>query len=293
MIESVCLMNLNTQDTIVIDKSDSDFVLDTPDFGTVKGTHNSYRYVNQIGVCIDSTTLNDRSISISGWVIGDTYDILEINKAKLNHVVNPLQTIRAIVLDSYRIDFKPDYSVKYSTSYAQNNEVLCKFLIQGTCADPLFTMVSSQGALIASTIPKFKFPLIIPTDGILLGLREPALLMDIKNPGDIETGMIITLACSTAAVKNPILYNLTSGYAIRVLKSMEPGETIIISTVMGKKFIHGIIDSTELNYLKYFDFSTSWLQLIPGINTIKYDAAENPQNLEVSIRYQPKFLEVQ
>ena len=96
-------------------------------------------------------------------MIGDTYDELKANKEVLNRLVNPLHPIDAVVQGKYKLTFKPDYSVKYSVSYEENNEVLCKFLIQGTCADPMFTTKDKQSALIASIIPKFRFPLIITT----------------------------------------------------------------------------------------------------------------------------------
>ena len=110
-------------------------------------------------------------MAISGWVIGDDYDELKVNKEILNRLVNPLHTIDAVVQDKYKLTFKPDFSVKYSVSYEENNEVLCKFLIQGTCADPMFTTKDKQTALIASIIPKFRFPLVIPQNkGLLMGL---------------------------------------------------------------------------------------------------------------------------
>lgn len=293
MIESLILTNTVTLQSVVLDKDNSYFVLDEADLGTVEGTHHSYKYVSQVGVYIDSTTLEQRTVAISGWVIGDTYDELRENKKILNRLVNPLHPIDAVIQEKYKLTFKPDYSVKYSVSYKENNEVLCKFLIQGTCADPMFTTKDKQSALIASTIPKFRFPLVIPQGtGILMGLREPSLLATLNNGGDIDTGLLVTFSC-TSTVTNPSLLNVDTREFIKVNKTMSAGEQIVISTGSGEKYIKGIVDGVEYNYFKYMDFDSTWLQLHTGENTLKYDADSNVAGLEVLISFLPKYLEVQ
>lgn len=293
MIESLVLTNTVTLQSVLLDKDNSELVLDEADLGTVEGTHHSYKYVSQVGVYIDSTTLEQRVVAISGWVIGNTYDELKANKAVLNKLINPLHTVEAVVQDKYKLNFKPDFSVKYSASYEENNEVLCKFLIQGTCADPMFTTKDKQTALIASIIPKFRFPLVIPQNkGILMGLREPSLLATLNNGGDIDTGLLITFSC-TSTVTNPSLLNVDTREFIKINKTMSAGEQIIVSTGSGEKYIKGIVSGEVSNYFKYMDFDSTWLQLHTGENILKYDADDNVDGLEVLISFLPKYLEVQ
>lgn len=293
MIESLILTNTVTLQSVLLDKDNSEFVLDEVDLGTVEGTHHSYKYVSQVGVYIDSTTLEQRTVSISGWVIGNTYGELKLNKEALNRLTNPLHSIDVLIQEKYKLTFKPDYSVKYSVSYEENNEVLCKFLIQGTCADPMFTTKDKQSALIASIIPKFRFPLVIPQNtGILMGLREPSLLTTLNNGGDIDTGLLVTFSC-TSTVTNPSLLNVDTREFIKINKVMSAGEQIIISTGSGEKYIKGIVNGVEYNYFKYMDFDSTWLQLHTGENTLKYDADNNVDGLEVLISFLPKYLEVQ
>lgn len=293
MIDSLVLTNTVTLQSVLLDKDNSELVLDEADLGTVEGTHHSYKYVSQVGVYIDSTTLEQRVVAISGWVIGNTYDELKANKGVLNKLINPLHTVEVIVQDKYKLDFKPDFSVKYSASYEENNEVLCKFLIQGTCADPMFTTKDKQTALIASIIPKFRFPLVIPqNNGILMGLREPSLLATLNNSGDIDTGLLITFSC-TSTVTNPSLLNVDTREFIKINKTMSAGEQIIVSTGSGEKYIKGIVSGEVSNYFKYMDFDSTWLQLHTGENILKYDADDNVDGLEVLISFLPKYLEVQ
>lgn len=293
MIESLILTNTTTLQSVLLDKDNSVLVLGEVDLGTVTGTHHSYKYVNQVGVYIDSTSLEQRTIAINGWVTGDSYAELKSNREVLNHLINPLHTVDIVVQDKYKLSFKPDFSVQYSAAYEENNEVLCKFLIQGTCADPMFTTKDKQAALVASIIPKFRFPLVIPkTAGILMGLREPSLLANLNNGGDIDTGMLITFSC-TSTVTNPSLLNVNTREFIKIDKMLSVGEQIIISTGSGEKYVKGVTNGVESNYFKYMSFDSTWLQLHTGENIFKYDADDNVDGLEVLISFYPKYLEVQ
>lgn len=293
MIESITLKNLVTNQSILIDKTTSDWVLGEIDLGTVEGSHHSYKYVNQVGVYIDSTSLEERAVSIPGWVIGENFADMKNNMTVLNRLVNPQHELELTLFDQYVLRFKPDYSIKYATPYEENNEVLCQFLIQGTCADPMFSTKRGILTPIASILPKFHFPLIIPQGkGIILGLRQPDLLATIVNDGDIDTGMVIEFSCNTTVV-NPSLLHVGTQEFVKINKTITPGETITVSTVSGNKYVRGYHDGQTENYFKYWDWDSTWLQMYRGVNVLKYDADEGVDGLSVSVTFTPKLLEVQ
>ena len=293
MIESITLKNLVTNQSILIDKTTSDWVLGEIDLGTVEGSHHSYKYVNQVGVYIDSTSLEERAVSIPGWVIGENFADMKNNMTVLNRLVNPQHELELTLFDRYVLRFKPDYSIKYATPYEENNEVLCQFLIQGTCADPMFSTKSGILTQIARILPKFHFPLIIPQGkGIILGLRQPDLLATIVNDGDIDTGMVIEFSCNTTVV-NPSLLHVGTQEFVKINKTITPGETITVSTVSGNKYVRGYHDGQTENYFKYWDWDSTWLQMYRGVNVLKYDADEGVDGLAVSVTFTPKLLEVQ
>lgn len=293
MIESITLKNLVTNQSILIDKTTSDWVLGEIDLGTVEGNHHSYKYVNQVGVYIDSTSLEERAVSIPGWVIGEDLADMKDNMTVLNRLVNPQHELELTLFDQYVLRFKPDYSIKYATPYEENNEVLCQFLIQGTCADPMFSTKNGILTQIALVLPKFHFPLIIPKDkGIILGLRQPNLLATIVNDGDIDTGMVIEFSCNTTVV-NPSLLHVETQEFIKINKTITPGETITVSTVSGNKYVKGYHDGQTENYFKYWDWDSTWLQMYRGVNVLKYDADSGVEGLAVSVSFTPKLLEVQ
>lgn len=293
MIESITLKNLVTNQSILIDKTTSDWVLGEIDLGTVEGNHHSYKYVNQVGVYIDSTSLEERAVSIPGWVIGEDLADMKDNMTVLNRLVNPQHELELTLFDQYVLRFKPDYSIKYATPYEENNEVLCQFLIQGTCADPMFSTKNGILTQIALVLPKFHFPLIIPKDkGIILGLRQPNLLATIVNDGDIDTGMVIEFSCNTTVV-NPSLLHVGTQEFVKINKTITPGETITVSTMSGNKYVRGYHDGQTENYFKYWDWDSTWLQMYRGVNVLKYNADSGVEGLAVSVSFTPKLLEVQ
>ena len=269
MIESITLKNLVTNQSILIDKTTSDWVLGEIDLGTVEGSHHSYKYVNQVGVYIDSTSLEERAVSIPGWVIGENFADMKDNMTVLNRLVNPQHELELTLFNQYVLRF------------------------QGTCADPMFSTKSGILTQIASILPKFHFPLIIPQGkGIILGLRQPDLLATIVNDGDIDTGMVIEFSCNTTVV-NPSLLHVGTQEFVKINKTITPGETITVSTVSGNKYVRGYHYGQTENYFKYWDWDSTWLQMYRGVNVLKYDADEGVDGLAASVTFTPKLLEVQ
>lgn len=293
MIDSVTIVNTNTKSSVVIDTLDSLYVLGDVDLGTIQGTHNSYKYYDQVGAYIESTFLEQRSVSISGWVVGDTYEQIRLSKKVLNSLINPKELLQLIVYDAYVLEFKPDFTIQYAVPYSENNEVLCKFLIQGTCPDPMFKSYNPVSSQISAVSPQFHFPLAIPQDsGVIMGIKEYSPIVTLSNPGEVDTGIIIEMTC-TSSVTNPKILNVDTGEYIKLNKVVSSNEKIVISTIDGEKYVHGIVGGSESNYFQYRDWGSSWLRLQPGINNIQYEADENAQALEIVISFQARYLEVQ
>ena len=303
MVENITLLNTVTNASLELDKVTTPYyVLDDVDWGQVKSTHHQYKYVNQVGVYITGTSLETRDVSVTGWIIASSEQQMTGRKKILNRFVNPQQPV-ILYYKSYKITFNPNGSVKYGASYAENNDVICKFMIEGLCSDPLFKSQSENKNAAATTVGLFHFPLIIGLPGteqsndngyptIMFGLRKPSLIVDIYNKGAVATGIRIVFK-ATATIKNPSLINVDTQQYFKINKTMVAGEEVVIDTNVGKKKIRGYLNGVEYNYFKYIDFGSKWLQLEVGDNLFRYDAEENMNGLEVYIYYYDRFLEVQ
>lgn len=297
MVEGIKLQNVETRAVLTLDMvSTPDFILNSVDWDAVESTHHSFKYVNQIGVYVTGTSLETRSVTIQGWVIAENESMMTIRKTTLNRFFNPQQAVDLFYKD-YVLRFLPNTSIRYSTVIAENNEVICKFKVEGYCPDPLFSEQVESKVAAASTQAMFHFPLIIsetpnPPGGIIFGLRQPSLIVTVTNNGAVDVGMKIVFRAS-GTLTNPSLIEVNTQKFFKVNKTMVAGEEITIDTIIGEKKIEGYLNGITSNYFKYRDLDSEWLQLKVGDNLFRYDADQNVGNLEVYIYYNNKYLEVQ
>ena len=297
MVERIVLRKVRNSQELVLDMvSTPDYVLKSVDWGTIQGTHRTYKYVNQVGATISGTSLETRPITIEGWVVAQSEVLMTKLKNKLNGFVNPQDAIDLIYKD-YTIRFLPDETVKYAVEYNENNDAFCKFIITGTAPNPLFSSVNEMQVVFATTIPKFHFPFVIseslPEKGVIFGSRTDNLIVNALNDGSVPVGMRIIFKAK-GDVTNPKLINVMTQEQFVLNKSLVAEEEVEINTNVGEKSVIGKIGSNKQNnYYMYKDIDSSWLQLEVGDNLFRYDADEGLDNLEIYVYFYNRFLEVQ
>lgn len=297
MVEKITLRRVKDSEELVLDMvSTPHYILKSVDWGTIKGTHHSYKYVNQVGVTVTNTSLSTRDISIEGWIVANDEKHMTALKKKLNAFINPQEEIDLFYSD-YMIRFIPDESVKYPKDAKENNEVFCKFQIDGTCPNPLFSNVYETNKSFAATIPKFHFPLIIakglPEGGVVFGERTLSLFANVINKGTVSVGMRIVFKANGSVI-NPKLINVDTQEELVINKTLVAGEEVEVNTNIGEKGVKGKIGNSDFeNYFMYKSINSSWLQLAVGNNLFRYDAEEGIDNLDVIVHFNNKFLEVQ
>ena len=297
MVENIVFKRVDSNEELALSMTDTPFyILNNVDWGVVQGTHHSYKYVNQIGVSITSTSLKERSITVTGWIIADTEEEMDERKQFLNRYFDPRYEID-VMYKGYFLRFVPDNTVKYGTSEKENNDTIVQFQIKGTCADPLFSEINGSKETIAATIATFHFPLIMSTNlyerGLVFGYRQPSLTAKVTNKGAVEVGMKIVFK-AIGELTNPRLIDVDTREFVAIEKSMVAGEEIVINTNVGEKSIQGKIGNEDYsNYFMYKDLDSTWLQLRLGDNLFRYDADSGLDNLEVYLYFYNKYLEVQ
>ena len=297
MVENIVFKRVDSNEELALSMTDTPFyILNNVDWGVIQGTHHSYKYVNQIGVSITSTSLKERSITVTGWIIADTEEEMDERKQFLNRYFDPRYEID-VMYKGYFLRFVPDNTVKYGTSEKENNDTIVQFQIKGTCADPLFSEINGSKETIAATIATFHFPLIMSTNlyerGLVFGYRQPSLTAKVTNKGAVEVGMKIVFK-AIGELTNPRLIDVDTREFVAIEKSMVAGEEIVINTNVGEKSIQGKIGNEDYsNYFMYKDLDSTWLQLRLGDNLFRYDADSGLDNLEVYLYFYNKYLEVQ
>lgn len=297
MVERIILKKVKNQEELILDMvSTPDYVLKSVDWGTIQSTHHTYKYVNQVGVTISGTSLETRPVVIEGWIVAHNDAIMTQLKRKLNGFVNPQDAIDLFYND-YMIRFMPDETVKYALSRNENNDMFCKFIITGTCPNPLFSSANETQVVFATTMPSFHFPLILsedlPEKGVIFGNRTDSLIVNALNEGSVPIGMRIVFKAKGDVV-NPKLINIVTQEQFVLNKSLVAEEEVEINTNTGEKSVKGRIgNDKQNNYYMYKDIDSTWLKLDVGDNLFRYDADNGLDNLEIYVYFYNQFLEVQ
>lgn len=305
MINNIKLQNTVSRAILELDTIETPFyVLGVTDWNTVTGKHHTHKFFNQTGVSVSSTSIEERSIEIQGWIVAEEEIAMASRKQTLNHFINPRQLISMEYLQ-YRLNFLPTQSIRYTPAWEDNNEVVCRFMITGMAPDPRWADSNETIVPAAATIPTFHFPLIIapqphdippeppyPAGGVVFGYREPSLFITIRNESSVPVGMRI-LFKAYGTLLNPRLINVLNGEFFGLNIEMHGGDTATVITELGQKSVRGTIDGTNQNLFPYRDIGSSWLQLEVGDNIFTYSADEGLDNLDIYIFYYNRYLEVQ
>ncbi|NFC75138.1 phage tail family protein, partial [Clostridium botulinum] len=231
----------------------------------------SSKGMRQDGSTNTGNTLDDRNIVIQGAII----DNKEINREKLLSIINPKLQAKLIYTDG---NIKKYVECKVETAPVIPKENNSKFQMSFLCNNPYWKDYIDSKVNIALWKGDFHFPLVIPQGkGITMGHREPSLIVNVLNNGQVKTGMIIEFF-ARGTLKNPSLFNVNTREFIKINKAMAAGEKFIINTNYSKKKILQELNGVTTDILNYLDIEgggDTSIQLNVGDNLFRYNADSN------------------
>ena len=281
------LINLVTNEELDFDNKI--FIQSEKELSYIDATHYSSQAIGQHGSYYTNTTMQPRTISIVGYVSA-TFEDFQSIKRFLHRFVNPTHEFK-IIRNDKAIKGYPTSTVRFSHNQTEAYAGLYKFMIDIYCPTPFWGDVSDTRALISYWTGDFKFPLSITKPGIPMGHKNPELIVNVNNQGDIDTGMKIQFK-ALGSCNNPSLFNVNTREFIKINRNMVAGEIITINTNYGEKKITRYLDGDTSEFMNYLDLDSTFLQLAPGDNLFRYDAETNLNNLQVVIDYNPRYLGV-
>lgn len=269
------------------------------DFSNLTATVN-YSDSGSDGANYQSTNLNIRDFDIPFYIDieTDSKQWIEDTRAQAFRVFNPK-------LNPFRVDFVTDGDYEYyvmanlegAPSFPPGIETETEGwqigLLQFTADDPHIYQKAITTVQVALWQGTFKFPLVIPKDvGITMGVRAQSLIVNVFNQGNSDTGMLIRFK-ALSSVSNPSLININTYEELNLTIDMESGDEIEVSTYKGKRTIMLIRNNVKTDIFNSLDFLTSeFLQLTPGDNLLRYDAASGIDGLEVTIIFTARYVGV-
>lgn len=282
---------INTVNNKEIDFDGENILLSERESSGIDADH-SLSSGNYNGAMYMGGRLRERNMSLIGC-LNISPSRFQVEKRKLCSIINPLHLVR-VINESYTIEGYPVSTVKFAYNDEENITGLYKFVIDIVCPDPYWKDITKNKSEIALWKGMFHFPLLIPKQkGIIMGLKQPSLIVNVYNKGHVETGMMIEFRAK-GTLSNPSLFNVNTRESIKINKSMVAGEVIKVNTNYGEKRIENILNGVTTNILNLIDLGggDTFLQLDVGDNLLRYDADINPSNLEINIYFSPKYLGV-
>ena len=268
-------------------------VINVEGLGAPDGRINSVESPNLHGSTVNSTKATQRFITMALLVQG--VDVVGDQARKELYKFFPVAKKISFGVKTDTRDVTIDMWVESNPmkmfSKKENTE------IKLVSENPWFRSVSKEVITFSGSIPLFEFPfsnesLVEPL--IVFGEELSYISQDVVYDGDVETGVEIELFIAGDVSGTINLYNPAYGQSLEidcsVLESilggpLTIGDSIHISTVVGKKSLTLTRNGISYNALHSLNMHPDWITLYPGVNTIVYDATTGSDNLQFSMSY--------
>ena len=169
--------------------------------------------------------------------------------------------------------------------------VLRAAVISLICTDPYFTDAEETIKIeMSQWYDDWEFECEIPEEGMEFGHRETDTIKQVDNESTKDVGITITLEADDEVV-NPIIYNQTTNETLKLLCTMLPNDMITIKTVEGEITVELLRNGVVIDYNYTVDEDNDgYIQLVMGMNVIKYDADAGVEYLNVKFEYKNQYM---
>lgn len=247
--------------------------------------------MNQDGRKYLGNNFDIKEMTLDFTIVADTKEELIKNRIKVEQAFNPKLGQGTLIYEGLNFTRIIKCIPEKIPVFKENKLLLQQGLINLVAHNPFWKNEYQSKEEIALWQGDFSFDLEILENGIEFGHREPSLIVNVNNPGDVECGIKVEFK-ALATVINPSILNVNTQEYIKINKTMIANESITVTTGYGEKKVESNLNGVIANAFNYIDLNSTFLQLNTGDNLLRYNADENIDNLEVSIYYTPLYLGV-
>lgn len=231
----------------------------------------------QTGSTIGSQSVQPKDITVNGAALAAA----EANRRGILACVLPGVSGRLTVVqngESWYIEGVPKRTPDFS-----DGSIVQAFQFVLHCPYPYWRSTAGGSTQVAGLAKLFRFPCSLAGTWYISKYSE-SLFTVVENEGALAMEFDAVFTASSE-VTDPELYHVERGTYIKLNKVMAAGETITVSTAYGRKGVMlRLADGTLANGFKYLDVGSDLnMQMDPGANTIRCDAANNREGLSVKI----------
>lgn len=247
----------------------------------IKSTKSPY----QDGSSFVDVQLTERPLPMVGFINAKNQQDLYQRRRDLTRILNPkLGPGKLVYTNSFRsyvIDAIPEEGPAFGERFV--NAVM--FTVNFIANDPYWKDQTQTVKGLRFEAGGMTFPLRLPTRFAFAAYRGTFV-----NGGDVETPVEIHYK---GPAENPIVESETTGEYIKVNYELDYNQTLIISTEFGNKRVEVLNDDgSRTNVFYWIDLGSSFFQLQPGQNILKYssDRDSDQQLAEVTVYWHNRYL---
>lgn len=227
--------------------------------------------INQTGATIQSTNIQPRPVTITGFLVGD---MQAVNKEKLLSVVRPDLGGR-LYADDFYLNVWPT-----ATPTIEAKEHSAKFQLSLLAAYPYWCKDDSAATVLSGINPLFKFPWNISREYQFGAIKETKFV-NVFNKGQVPVPFTATFTASGDVV-NPSITNATTGKFLKIKKTLVSGERLEVKITHERTYVTSSVDGDCRGALS---LSSNLFELGVGDNVLKPEAESGLYNMQVNIDF--------
>lgn len=253
-------------------EADNGYIINKPQgIDTVTISHSEAQGINQTGSTIQSSNVQSRPVTVSGYMIGAQQ---LANKTRLLSVIRP-DLSGKLYADDYYLNVRPT-----STPAIEPLREFAAFQFSLLAAYPYWQRDENASATLSGIAKRFKFPWNISRN-YRFGEVIAAQFINLINDGQVPIPFTVTFTAKSTVVSPKLIEAATNEYLL-VNKTLVPGEKVTVQITHERTYVNSTVDGECRGAL---DLGSSFFRLKVGDNVIKPDATSGKSDLQVDIDY--------
>lgn len=258
-------------DSVVFDYAGGFLINKPTGIDTLAVTLSQAKGINQTGATIQSTNIQPRPVTITGYFVGD---MQPEKKEKLISVIRP-DLGGKLYADDFYLNVWPT-----ATPTIEARTQGARFQLSLLAAYPYWCKDDSAETVLSGIQKLFKFPWNL-SRSYQFGKFMETKFMNVHNGGQVPVPYTATFTAKGEVV-NPRISNATNGKFILIKKTLVSGERLVVQITHDRTYVTSNVDGDCRGALS---LSSNMFELGVGDNVLKPEADSGLTNMQVNIDF--------